>query len=56
MWAEFHRGPLSESGDGMALEGGAITVVAVLADEALESELQKDAGAKSCAPSRGISC
>jgi hypothetical protein len=56
MWAEFHPGPLSESGEGIALEGGAITVVAVLADEALESEVEKDAGVGSCAPSRGISC
>jgi hypothetical protein len=54
-WAEFQRGPPSESGEGMGLEDGAITVVAVLADEALESE--KDPGVGSCgAASRGISC
>jgi hypothetical protein len=55
-WAEFHRGPLSESGEGMDLEGGGITVVAVLADDALETEAGKDPGAGSSAPSWGISC
>lgn len=39
----------------MDLEGGGITVVAVLADEALESEAEKEAGVVSCGPSRGIS-
>jgi hypothetical protein len=54
--AEFQRGPLSESGEGIDLEGGAITVGAVLADEALEFEVENDPGVGSCAPSRGISC
>jgi hypothetical protein len=52
----FQRGSLSESGDGMALEGGAITVAAVLADEALDPEGGTEEGVGSCAPSRGISC
>ena len=54
--AEFQRGPLSEAGEGMDLEGGAITVGAVLADEALEFEAENDPGVGSWAPSRGISC
>ena len=40
----------------MNREGGGITVVAVLADEALESEFGKDPGMASCMASRGISC
>ena len=40
----------------MDLEGGGITVVAVLADEVLEDEVWKDPEAGSWAPSRGISC
>lgn len=54
--AEFQRGPLSDSGEGMDLEGGAITVGAVLADEALEFEVENDPGVGSWEPSRGISC
>jgi hypothetical protein len=42
--AEVQRGPPSESGEGMDLEGGAITVGAVLADEALEFEAENDPG------------
>jgi hypothetical protein len=56
MWDELQCGPLSESGEGINLDGGGITVVAVLADEALEAEVGKDPGAESCTPSRGISC
>lgn len=57
MWEEvFHRGPLTESGEGIELRGAAITVVAVLADEALESEAGREPGIGSWAPSRGISC
>jgi len=55
-WDEFQRGPPSESGEGMNREGGGITVVAVLADEALESEVGKDPGMASCMASRGMSC
>jgi hypothetical protein len=40
----------------MDLEGGAITVGAVLADEALEFEAENDPGVGSWVPSRGISC
>ena len=39
----------------MVRGGAAITVVAVLADDALESDVGKDAGVGSCEPSLGIS-
>jgi hypothetical protein len=39
----------------MDLGGAAITVVAVLVDEALESEAEKEAGVGSCTPSLGTS-
>jgi hypothetical protein len=40
----------------MDLEGGAITVGAVLADEALEFEAENELGVGSWTPSLGISC
>lgn len=43
---EFHCGPLSDPGEGIDLDGGGITVVAVLvlAEEASESNEEKEPG------------
>ena len=45
---ESQRGPLSESGEGIALPGAAMTVVAVLVEEALEAEAEDGPIVGSC--------